>query len=179
MYGYSIMEENTIVNRVAGSGLITLNLEDLHPRAEIAEIDLKQLLVGGFMLREKDLREFIRSHDWQQYQGKIVAVHCSVDAVVPTWAYMLLSIALQPFSLLTVFGNRQSALTTAYHDALRKIDWTEYRGAKVVVKGCSDVHVPESVFVEAAGHLREVAASIMYGEPCSTVPLYKKANSGG
>ena len=172
------MEEDTIVNRVAGSGLITLNLEDLHPREEIAELDLKQLLVGGLMLREKDLREFIRAHDWQQYRGKIVSIFCSADAIIPTWAYMLLAVALQPHALRTVFGKKQDALAAAFHTALNKIDWNEYRGAKVVVKGCSDVHVPDSVFVETAARLREVAASIMYGEPCSTVPLFKRSKSG-
>lgn len=172
------MEEDTIVNRVAGSGLITLNLEDLHPREEIAELDLKQLLVGGLMLREKDLREFIRTHEWGQYRGKIVAIFCSADAIIPTWAYMLLAVALQPHAYRTVYGNRQAALAASFHHALKKIDWNEYRGAKVVVKGCSDVHVPDSVFVETATRLREVAASIMYGEPCSTVPLFKRSKSG-
>jgi len=173
------MEDNLIVNRVAGSGLVTLNLEDHYPQAEVAELDLKDQLVEGLMLREKDLREFIRSHDWAQYQNKWVAVFCSTDAIIPTWAFMLVAIALQPHAKRTIFGNRDAAITAAFHEALDKIDWKSFQGAKVVVKGCSDVHVPESVFVETASRLRNVAASIMYGEPCSTVPLYKRAKTGG
>lgn len=170
--------EEAIVNRVAGSGLVTLNLEDHFPTLGISEIDLKDLLVEGLMLREKDLREFIRTHDWNQYKDKVVAVHCSSDAILPTWAYMLVAIALQPYAVRSVYGNRDAALTLIYLEALNTIDWNQYRDAKVVVKGCSDVHVPESVYVEAATRLRAVAASIMYGEPCSTVPLFKRPKSG-
>lgn len=173
------MEENLIINRVAGSGLVTLNLEDHYPKAAVVELDLKDQLVEGLMLREKDLREFVRNHDWAQYQNKWVAVFCSTDAIIPTWAFMLVAIALQPHAIRTIFGNRDVALAAAFHDALDRIDWESFRGAKVVVKGCGDLHVPESVFVETASRLRDVAASIMYGEPCSTVPLYKRAKSGG
>lgn len=173
------MEQDAILNRVAGSGLITLNLEEYYPRVEIAELDLKELLVEGLMLREKDLRDFIRMHDWSQYKGKFVAVFCSSDAIIPTWAFMLPAIALQPYARRTVFGNRETAVEAAFHEALDKVDWESFRGAKVVVKGCADVHVPESVFVETASRLRGVAASIMYGEPCSTVPLYKRTKDGG
>lgn len=170
--------EETIINRVAGSGLVTLNLEDHFPTVGISEIDLKDLLVEGLMLREKDLREFIRTHDWTQYKDKVVAVHCSSDAILPTWAYMLVAIALQPYAKRSVYGNREVALTLLYLEALNTIDWNQFRDAKVVVKGCSDVHVPESIYVEAAIRLRAVAASIMYGEPCSTVPLFKRAKPG-
>lgn len=173
------MEDNVIVNRVAGSGLVTLNLEDHYPRVEVVELDLKDQLVEGLMLREKDLREFVRIHDWAQYQGKWVAVFCSTEAIIPTWAFMLVAIALQPYAQRTIFGNRAAALGVAFHERLDAIDWKSFQGAKVVVKGCSDVHVPESVFVETATRLRDVAASILYGEPCSTVPLYKRPKAGG
>ena len=172
------MEEDTIVNRVAGSGLITLNLEELYPAFEIVEFDLKDLLVEEVMLREKDLREFIRSNNWSRYQDKRVALFCSADAVLPTWAFMLVSIALQPFARRVLFGTKEAFITSHFHDALNALDWGQYRDARVVIKGCSDVHVPESVFVEAASRLRSVAASIMYGEPCSTVPLFKRPKSG-
>jgi hypothetical protein len=169
--------EETIVNRVAGSGLITLNLEDHYPKTEITELDLAPLLIEGTLLREKDLREFVRTHDFAGYQGKWVAIHCSADAVIPTWAFMLLTVALQPYALRVIFGNRLTALEAAFRESLASLDWNQYRDAKVVVKGCSDVHVPESVFVDATARLREVAASIMYGEPCSTVPLFKRGKS--
>lgn len=168
------MEQEPLVNRVANSGLVTLNLEDHYPRVEIDEMDLKQLLVGGLMLREKDLREFVRDHDWSRYRDKVVAVHCSADAIVPTWAYMLITVALQPVARKVVFGDRNAAVAAAFFDNLSRVDWTTFRDAKVVVKGCGDVHVPESIFVEVTSRLRAVAASIMYGEPCSTVPLFKR-----
>ncbi len=173
------MEENTIVNRVAGSGLVTLNLEELYPEFEIAEVDLKNLLVDGVMLREKDLREFVRTHDWTSYQNKQVAVFCSADAILPTWAFMLVAIALQPYAKHVRFGNKETYIAEHFKKALDALNWDQYRDAKVVIKGCSDVHVPESVFVEAATRLRAVAASIMYGEPCSTVPLFKRQKPGG
>ena len=169
------MEQEPLINRVANSGLVTLNLEDHYPTVGIAELDLQNLLVGGLMLREKDLREFVRSHDWSPYQDKVVAVHCSAEAIIPTWAYMLVTVALQPVARKVVFGNRDAAVAAAFLDNLGRIDWNVYRDAKVVVKGCSDVQVPESVFVEVTSRLRAVAASIMYGEPCSTVPLFKRA----
>ena len=169
------MEEPEIVNRVTSSSLITLNLEELHPGGEVSEIDLKDLLFQGLILREKDLRDFIKSHDFKKYAGKNVAIHCSADAVIPTWAYMLVGIALQPFAKRIVFGNRNELMRQLFSEALDKIDWGKYRDAKVVIKGCSDVHVPESAYVDAAARLRPIAASIMYGEPCSTVPLYKRA----
>lgn len=169
------MDENEIINRVANSSLVTFNLEELYPAGEPAEIDLKDHLFQGLILREKDLRDFIKVHPWQNYQGKHVAVWCSADAVIPTWAYMLIAIALQPFANKIVFGDRAVLTSQLFKDALDKMDWEKFRNAKVVIKGCSDVHVPESAYVEAAARLRSVAASILYGEPCSTVPLYKKS----
>ena len=168
------MDQNEIVNRVANSSLVTLNLEELFPTGEQAEVDLKDLLFQHLILREKDLREFIKIHEWRQYVHKNVAVFCSADAIIPTWAYMLISIALQPYAKLIVFGNREVLTMRLFKDALDHVDWEKFRDAKVVIKGCSDVHVPESAYVEAAARLRPVAASILYGEPCSTVPLYKR-----
>jgi hypothetical protein len=167
-------DENQIVNRVSNSALVTFNLEEYSPRVEIKSIDVKDLLFQGLILREKDLREFVKVHDWQQYKDNYVAVYCSSDAVIPTWAFMIISIALQPFARKIVFGDRNALVSQLFKDALDQIDWEKYRDAKVVIKGCSDVHVPESAYVEAAARLRPLAASIMYGEPCSTVPLYKK-----
>lgn len=172
------MEDKEIINRVASSGLVTLNLEEYYPGYEIKTFDLKDLLVEGLMLREKDLREFIRTHPWSEYKNKAVAIHCSADAIIPTWAFMLVAIALQPYALRTIFGTRENLIGQHLLEALASLDWNQYRDAKVVIKGCSDVHVPESVYVEAAIRLRGVAASIMYGEPCSTVPLFKRQKPG-
>ncbi len=168
------MDQDEIINRVASSSLVTLNLEELYPAGEIAEIDLKNLLFQGLILREKDLRDFIKTHDWNLYQKKNVAIFCSEDAVIPTWAYMLLGIALQPYASRVVFGDRNVLITQLFKEVLDQVDWEKFKNAKVVIKGCSDVHVPESAYVEAATRLRPLAGSILYGEPCSTVPLYKK-----
>jgi len=173
------VEEKEIINRVTSSGLVTLNLEAYYPPGDIVEFDLKDLLVEGLMLREKDLRAFVRDHDWSQYQNKSVAIRCSADAIIPTWAFMLVAISLQPYARRTVFGTKETLVEDFFREKLNTIDWSQYQNAKVVIKGCSDVAVPESVYVEAASRLRGVAASIMYGEPCSTVPLFKRQKSGG
>lgn len=168
------MDQNDIINRVSTSSLVTFNLEELAPTGTVTELDLKNLLFQGLILREKDIRDFIKNHNWKSYEGKNVAVFCSADAIIPTWAFMLISIALEPFARKIVYGDRKELSNQLFRDALDKIDWEKFRDAKVVIKGCSDLHVPESAYVEAAARLRKYASSIMYGEPCSTVPLYKK-----
>jgi hypothetical protein len=167
-------DKNEIINRVANSSLITLNLEDFYPKGAMEAIDLKDLLFQGLILREKDLRDFIKNHNWVNYQGKNVAVYCSADAVIPTWAYMLVGISLQPFAGKIVFGNPDELLSQLYADALESVDWEKFRNAKVVIKGCSEVSVPASAYLTAATRLRPIASNILYGEPCSTVPLYKQ-----
>jgi hypothetical protein len=166
--------EETIINRVAKSGLISLDLEDFYDTGERVLYDLKDNLFMGLILKEKDFREFLKTHDWTQYAGKNVAITCTEDAVVPTWAYMLLAIQLEPYANLIVFGNLQDLEQKLYDEALSKINFEEYTGAKVVVKGCSKVAVPTTAYVEVTRRLRPYAQSIMFGEPCSTVPLYKK-----
>jgi hypothetical protein len=166
--------EDQIINRVASSPLITFDLEEFYTSGERVTLDIKDLLFQGIILREKDFREFIRAQDWSLYKDKLVAVTCSVDAIIPTWAYMLLSVALQPFAGKIVFGDLAALESQLFHESLSEVDWERYRGAKVVVKGCSKVEVPVSAYVEVTSRLRPVSASIMYGEPCSTVPLYKK-----
>ncbi|HBK89545.1 MAG: DUF2480 family protein [Cyclobacteriaceae bacterium] len=167
--------ENEIVNRVANSSLVTFNLEDHFPDQPIAEIDLATLLYEGIILREKDLREFIKNHDWSAYTHQHVAITCSVDAVIPTWAFILVGIAVQPFALTVVYGNREVLMANLYRQVLDRIDWEQYRDQKVVIKGCNDKGIPASAYVDAATRLRPVAASLMFGEPCSTVPLFKKS----
>ena len=166
--------EDIIVNRVAKSGLISLDLEDYYHAGERVLYDLKDNLFMGLILKEKDFREFLKTHDWSQYSGKNVAITCTEDAVIPTWAYMLLAIQLEPFAHIIVFGNLQDLEQKLYDEALAKINFEEYAGAKVVVKGCSKVAVPTTAYVEVTRRLRPYAQSIMFCEPCSTVPLYKK-----
>jgi hypothetical protein len=136
--------------------------------------DIKENLFQGLMLREKDFREFIKAHDWSAYAGKNVAIICSADAIVPTWAYMLLATKLTPYVHLLVFGDLSALEDALFRDALEKVDWTAFQEERVVVKGCGDLPVPVSAYVEITRRLQPIAKSIMYGEPCSTVPLYKK-----
>jgi hypothetical protein len=163
-----------IINKVASSGLITFNLEDYYPQGERVLIDLKDLLYEGLILREKDFRAYIKEHNWQQYHDKLIAITCSADAVIPTWAYMLLVTALEPFATKIVFGDLNKLEEQLYLDKLCTINLEQFKDEKVVIKGCSNIKVPEAAYLEITRLLRPVAKSIMFGEPCSTVPLYKK-----
>lgn len=166
--------ETEIINRVAKSGLITLDLEDYYHAGERVVYDLKDNLYMGLILKEKDFREFLKSHDWSQYAGKNVAVTCTEDAIVPTWAYMLLTLHLQPYAHMVVFGSLQDLEEKLYFDAIAQINLDAYRDARVVVKGCSKVPVPIAAYVELTRVLKPVVQSLLFGEPCSTVPLFKK-----
>ncbi len=168
------MEQELIINKVANSGLVTLDLEDLYHKGERVVYDLKENLFMGMILKEKDFREFLKNHDWTQYAGKNVAVICSEDAIIPTWAYMLLMIKLQPVTNMVVFGNLTELENKLFYDAIAKINPEEYRDARVVVKGCSKVPVPTAAYMEVTRLLLPVTQSLMFGEPCSTVPLWKR-----
>ncbi|WP_442589341.1 DUF2480 family protein [Pedobacter sp. AW31-3R] len=167
------IQEN-IVNKVAASGLLTLNLERYYDHGERVVYDIKDNLFHGLMLREKDFREFVKTNDWSAFSGKNVAVTCSADAIVPTWAYMLLTIKLQPYANAVVFGGLEVLETVLFTQAIQKIDLEAFRDQRVVIKGCGDLDVPVSAYVEITRILTPVVKSIMYGEPCSTVPLYKR-----
>jgi len=167
-------KEEEIVNRVASSSLVTIDLEEFYLPGERVVFDMKDCLFQGLILKEKDFRDFIKSNDWSVYRGKLVAITCSVEAILPTWAYMLLSIALQPFARRVFFGSVAELESHLFERALSEFDWERYRDAKVVIKGCSKVEVPASAYVEVTNYLRPLAASIMYGEACSTIPLYKR-----
>lgn len=163
-----------IENKVANSGLITLNLEDYFHKGERVVLDIKPWLFRELLLKEMDFREFVKTHDWQQYQGKNVAFICSADAIIPTWAYMLLSVNIEPYAHRYVFGDLTALETILYQDALAQIDFEQYRDVRVIVKGCSDVPVPVSAYVEITHKLAPYAKSIMYGEACSNVPIWKR-----
>jgi hypothetical protein len=167
--------ENQIVNRVAQSPLVIFDLEKLFVPGERVLIDIKDQLFPEMVLREKDFRDYLKSQDWSQYKNKFVAITCSADAIVPTWAFMLLSIALQPHARKIVFGSLDDLENQIFQTSFNAVDWSAYNNAKVVIKGCSKINVPVSVYVEASNRLRPITSSLMFGEPCSTVPLYKKA----
>ncbi|MGK7393198.1 MAG: DUF2480 family protein [Candidatus Cyclobacteriaceae bacterium M3_2C_046] len=163
-----------IENKVAKSPLVTLNLEDYYQKGQRILYDLKENLFHGMILREKDFREFVKNHNWEQYMGTHVAIYCSADAIVPTWAYMLLATKLEPYAESVVYGDLKALEMVLYKEALAKIDLSAYKDAKVVIKGCGSLPVPEFAYVEITKILKPVVASLMYGEPCSTVPIYKK-----
>lgn len=171
------MEEGTIINKVANSGLINIDLEDWYPKGLRRLIDLKNQLFHGLILREKDLREFIKTHDWQQYRDAYVAVHCSADAVIPVWAYMLVAAQLQPYARHVTFGDLEALETELYREILSGLDVEAYRNERLIIKGCGNLPVPPAAFLMLTTKLRPVAKSIMYGEACSTVPVYKAAKS--
>ena len=166
----------TIINKVQNSPLITFNLEDLYVPGGRVLYDIKHNLFQGIILKEKDFREFLKGHDWSQYLGKHVALTCTEDAIIPTWAYMLLAIQLQPFAKTIVFGDLVNLEQQLFQEAISKVDLEEYRNAKVVIKGCSKVPVPEYAYVEITRLLAPIAQTLMFGEPCSTVPLMKRKN---
>lgn len=165
--------EEAIINKVAQSGLITLDLEKFYPGEEIKVFDLKDYLFMELILKEKDYREALKNKDWSIYQNKIVAICCSTDAVIPLWAYMLATTYLEPFANDIIFGKETEVLDILLLKNISKIEAREFEGQRIVVKGCGDKKVPESAYIEITKILRPVAKSIMYGEPCSTVPIYK------
>lgn len=168
------MEQERIVNKVSQSGIIEFNLEDYFPRGERVLYDIKDNLWQGLALKEKDYREFVKNNDWSFYKDKSVAVNCTADAIVPTWAYMLLSSALEPFAKKIVFGDLKTLETVLWMESLSKINPGDFIDSRVVIKGCSDkISIPESAYMEITRILRPVVKSIMYGEPCSTVPVFK------
>jgi hypothetical protein len=166
------MEE--IVNKIAQSGIITLDLEDFYPKEETVEFDLKQYLFMEMILKEKDFRAAMLSLDWEQYRNKNVAIICSADAVIPFWAYMLVMTYLEPVVNFAAFGSKEYVHKVQFMKNLAAIDVQEYADKRIVIKGCGDKGAGEAAYVEITRLLKPVVKSLMYGEPCSTVPIYKK-----
>ena len=168
------MEE--IVNKVANSVLEIFDLEDYYPKGIRAQVDISKWLLEGLLLKEKDFREQLKNHDWSQYQDQYVAINCSTDAIVPAWASILVAIQLAPFAKKIINGSMEDLESSLYEELLSKIDYSVYSSKPIIIKGCSRKPVPMRAYVLAAQYLQPFARSIMYGEACSAVPLYK-ANS--
>lgn len=163
-----------IINKVAQSGIISFDLEEYYPQGKRALLDIKGWLYEELILKEKDFRASVKEHNWSQYQDQYVALCCTADAIVPTWAFMLVTSMLEPYAKQVVFGNLQDLETTLFQQTLSGIDISQFKDQRVVIKGCSNLPVPTAAYVEITRLLRPVSKSIMYGEPCSTVPIYKK-----
>ncbi|MUH35039.1 DUF2480 family protein [Zobellia amurskyensis] len=163
-----------IINRVAESKLITFNLEDYYLPGKRVVFDISEWLLEGFLLKEKEFRVHAAEHDWSQYQDAYVALQCSTDAVVPGWAYMLLATKLQPFAKRYTQGSLEQLETLLYAETLKDLDVSEFKDKFVIVKGCSNKPVPPNAYVLIIGKLQPVVKSLMYGEACSSVPLYKR-----
>lgn len=163
-----------IINRVAASSLEEINLEDYFPKEQFTVFDLKPFLFMDLILKEKDFREALLNVDWNVYEGKVVAVTCSADAIIPMWAYMLVASYLQPVAKDVFFGDEDEALKETFLKNITAIDIGRFADKRIVIKGCGDLPVKEYAYLEITKMLRPVAKSIMYGEACSTVPVFKK-----
>ncbi|MEZ4797112.1 MAG: DUF2480 family protein [Flavobacteriaceae bacterium] len=166
-----------IVNRVANSKLVTIDLEDYYPKGERVFFDIKDWLLEGLVLREKDFRQYAKNHNWEQYKNCYVALACSSDAIIPAWAFMLLSTYLEPFAQKTVIGNLDTLEASIFQDIVSSLDVSIYKDKPIIIKGCSNKPIPDNAYIQLTTKLKPIAKSIMYGEACSSVPLYKKAKT--
>ena len=165
--------QDEIINRVANSKLVTINLEDYYPQGRRVLFDIKDWLFERFVLREKDFRDQVKLFDWSQFKNAYVALTCSSDAIIPAWAFILLSINLEPFAKKIVIGNLELLETSIYQDLLNTLDISEFKNKPIIIKGCSKKPVPQNAYIMLANKLKPIAQSIMYGEACSSVPLFK------
>ena len=163
-----------IINRVANSKLVTIDLEDFYPKGERILFDISQWLLEGIVLREKDFREKANAHDWSLYKDCFVALHCSTDAIVPGWAYLLLSLHLAPFTSKVTVGSLEDLENVLFTEIIQQTDFLEYEDKPIIIKGCARKPIPENAYVLLAQKLQPIAKSIMYGEACSSVPLFKR-----
>tara|TARA_R100001039_G_C1844698_1_gene105102 strand:- start:753 stop:1268 length:516 start_codon:yes stop_codon:yes gene_type:complete len=166
--------EKEIINRVANSKLEVLDLEDYYPQGKRQLLDIKDWLFEGFVLREKDFREYVKQHSWSQYQDQYIALTCSTDAIIPAWAYMLIVLELESISKKTIIGDLELLETAIYQDIINQLDVSPFKNKPVIIKGCSNKPVPKNAYLMITEKLKPVAKSIMYGEACSSVPLFKQ-----
>lgn len=167
-------KEGIILNRVEASGLVTIDLETYYPKETVKLFDLKDYLFRGLIIKEKEYREALKNTNWQQFENANVAVMCSADAIIPVWAYMLVATYLQPVAKNIVLGDEQQLIESIILNNIRNIDTATFVDKRIVIKGCGEVKIPDSAYLTITTLLQPVVKSIMYGEPCSTVPVYKK-----
>ena len=164
-----------IINRVANnSKLVTIDLEDYYPEGKRVVFDISNWLFEGFVLKEKDFRTQVKNYDWSQHQNQFIALTCSTDAIVPAWAYMLITLQLESVSKRTILGNLEQLESSIYQDIINSLDISEFKNKSIIIKGCSKKPVPNNALLMLSNKLKPVAKSIMYGEACSSVPLHKR-----
>lgn len=162
-----------IVNKVAQSKLVTIDLEDYYPQGKRIVFDIKDWLFEEIILKEKDFRSFVKNHNWSQYKDSYVALTCSTDAIIPSWAYMLITTELASFAKIIIIGNLKDLETSIFQDIIAQLSIDPFQDKPVIIKGCSEKSIPETAYTQLITKLIPVAKSIMYGEACSTVPLFK------
>ena len=163
-----------IINRVANSKLMVIDLEDYYPEGKRVLFDIKPWLYEEFVLREKEFRAYVKGHDWSQYENQYIAITCSSEAIIPAWAYMLVAIALEPFAKHTVLGDLKDLEIALYQNIINNLELSAYQDKPVIIKGCSTKQIPDAVYIMISNKLKTIARSIMFGEACSSVPLYKR-----
>ncbi len=163
-----------IINRIANSKLITVDLEDFYPKGNRVVFDIKDWLYEGLILREKNFREQVKTHDWSQYQNNYVSLSCSSDAIIPSWAYLLLTTQLAEYANKIVVGNLELLETVIYQEIINQLDVSEYKDKPVIIKGCTNKPIPPSAYTLLIEKIQPIAKTIMFGEACSTVPLFKR-----
>jgi len=162
-----------IINRIKNSKLISIDLEDFYPIGERISFDIKDWLFEEAILKEKDFREYVKNHDWSVYKNSFVALHCSVDVIIPSWAFLLVTVNLSQYTNRIVVGDFKTIETVLFNEIISNLDIEQYRDKHVLIKGCSEKPIPETAYVQLAQKLVHVATSVMYGEACSSVPLFK------
>ena len=163
-----------IINKVANSKLITIDLEDYYPKGERVLFDIKQWLFKELILKEKDFRASVESYNWASLKGQFVALHCSADAIIPSWAYLLITSKAAPHAAKIVVGNLELLETTLFQEVIAKLDTTNYKARPIIIKGCANKPIPPTAYTLLIEKLLPIANSVMYGEACSTVPLFKQ-----
>jgi len=165
-----------IVNRVAKSVLKTIDLEEYYPQGTRTVIDIKNWLFQELILKETDFREYLKNHDWKQYKDHYIALTCSVDVIIPSWAYMLIMTYIFPYAKKVVVGDLRALETSVFQDIINSIDLEEFKAKPVIIKGCSNKPIPETAYIQLIEKLQPIVKSVLFGEPCSTVPLFKGKN---
>ena len=165
---------NEIINKVAKSGIINLDLEDYAPRDIITELDLKDFLFEGLILKEKYFRESLKDHNWSKYRGNVLALFCSSNCIIPMWAYMLVTSYLEKNNLINFYGNKEQVFNLLFLEIIEELDIHEFKDKRVIIKGCGNLKIHEKIYVAITKKMQPAVKSLMFGEACSSVPIHKK-----